>query len=244
MLIFLFFLVFPLGVTAGGGPLRVVCDEWPPYQIKKNNNVSGFSTKVVETIFERMKTTIEKIQVYPWKRAILMLEKGKADALFSANFKIARTGYAFYPEEAIINSPWVLWVREGEGFKFRSFDDLSGNKIGMVRGYSYTSDLWNFVKKHTIYDEVYSDELNFKKLKAGRVDFIPAELRNGLHIVKSLRFNKIIPIVENPIKNDGLYIIFNKNSVKKTFVDRFSDELKKLKQESLYKKLYYEYIDY
>lgn len=103
-----------------------------------------------------------------------------------------------------------------------------------MRGYSYTPDLWDFVKRHNIYEEVTNDELNFKKLNAGRVDFISAELGVGLYIVNSSGINKIIPLKNNPIKSDGLYIIFNKKNVSKSFVDKFSVELKKLKQESLY----------
>lgn len=57
-----------------------------------------------------------------------MIEKCKADALFSANFTKDRTEFAFYPDEKIINSPWVMWVREKDELKFESFDDLLGKK--------------------------------------------------------------------------------------------------------------------
>jgi polar amino acid transport system substrate-binding protein len=224
-------------------PLDVICDEWPPYQIRENNRVSGFSTKIIETVFERMGIAIGNINIYPWKRAITMLEKGNADALFSVNLTGSRTGFAFYPEETIILSPWIMWVREEDGFGFGSFDDLLGKKVGLVRGYSYTPELWNFVKKHCSYEEVSDDEMNFRKLNAGRVDIIPAELGNGLYIIKKLSLKKIVPLMKNPVKTDGLYIIFNKNNVKKSLVDRFSDELKKLKQESVYRYLYDEYFE-
>ena len=225
--------------------INVTCDEWPPYQIVENDYVSGFSTKVVKAVFERMKVNIKSIEVYPWKRAISMIEKGIADALFSANYTKERADFAFYPDEKIVDSPWVMWVREEDELKFESFDDLLGKKVGLVRGYSYTTDFWNFVKKHNIYEEVTNDEQNFKKLNAGRVDFIAAELGNGFYIVKNMEFNKIIiPLKENPLKSDGLYIIFNKKNVNKSFVDKFSNELKKLKQETLYKFLYEEYFKF
>ena len=239
-----FLSIFVSNTNAELKNIDVTCDEWPPYQIKKNDYVSGFSTKVVKTVFERMKVNIKSIKVYPWKRAITMVEKGKTDALFSANYTKDRTNFALYPEEKIVNSPWVMWVREEEELKFESFDDLLGKKVGLVRGYSYTTDLWNFVKKHNIYEEVTNDELNFKKLNAGRVDFIAAELGNGFYIAKKMELNKIIPLENNPIKSDGLYIIFNKKNVPKSFVDKFSNELKKLKQESLYKFLYEEYFKF
>ncbi len=239
-----FLSVFVSKTNAEMKSIDIVCDEWPPYQTVEKNQVSGFSTKVVKTVLERMNVKINSLKVYPWKRAITMIENGDADALFSANHTKDRTKFAFYPDEKIITSPWVMWVREEDNLKFESFDDLLGKKVGLVRGYSYTTDLWNFVKKHNIYEEVVTDEQNFRKLNGGRVDFISAELGNGLYLVKYLGIDKIIPLKKNPIKLEGLYIIFNKKNVPKSFVDNFSDELKKLKQEPLYNLLYEEYFKF
>jgi len=206
----------------------------------ENARITGFSTRIVKMVFDEMKTDIGNISTYPWKRAIVMLKKGKADALFSANYTQDRTAFAFYPEEPIVISPWIMWVRKENPLKFESFEDLIGKKVGVVRGYSYTPEFWSFIKKHKIYAEVVNDEMNFKKLSAGRVDFIVAELGNGLFISRTIKLDeKIIPLLNNPIKKAGLFIIFNKNSVDKSFVDKFSTELKKIKGGSFYKYLYY-----
>lgn len=224
--------------------IYAICDEWPPYQVMENGHLSGFSTKIVEIVFERMGLTLEPIDVFPWKRAMHMVENGEADALFSSNYTKERAAFAYYPEEPIVDSPWVMWTRREDNLDFSSFNDLFGKRIGIVRGYSYTEELLDFVKAHKNYEEVHNDETNLKKLNAGRVDFAPAELGNGFYLVRKLQLNKIVPIVTNPLKIDGLYIIFNKNKVKKSIVDKFSSELKKLKEEPLYKDLYEEYFNF
>ncbi len=241
-IILLTVLLFVSNTNAEIKEIDIICDEWPPYQIVEKDQISGFSTKVVKIVFERMKVNIKSIKAYPWKRAIVTVKKGRADALFSANYTNDRNKFAFYPDEQIVNSHWVMWVREEDALKFESVDDLLGKKVGLVRGYSYINDLWDFVKKHNIFEEVTNDEQNFKKLNAGRVNFIASELGNGFHIVKKLGIKNIIPLESNPIKSDGLYIIFNKKNVTKSFVDKFSNELKKLKQESLYKLIYEEHF--
>lgn len=239
-----FFSIFVSNVNAEMNSIDIICDEWPPYQVVENKQVGGFSTKVVKIVLERMNVNIKSLKAYPWKRAITMIEKGEVDALFSANYTKERTEFAFYPDEEIVNSPWVMWVREEDELKFESLNDLTGKKVGLVRGYSYTPDLWLFVKKHENYDEVTDDEQNFRKLNAGRVDFITAELGNGLFLVRKLGIDKIIPLINNPIKSDGLYVIFNKKNVPEYFVNKFSAELKKLKKESLYQFLYDEYFNF
>ncbi|WP_163338915.1 ABC transporter substrate-binding protein [Desulfopila sp. IMCC35008] len=239
---FAFFVALTSPTDSVSQTLNVICDEWPPYQIIDDNKVDGFSTNVVKTVFSRMGVDIGTIRVYPWKRAITMLENGTADALFSVNFEKSRSQFALYPKETIILSPWVMWSREEDRLKFDSLNDLIGKIVGMVRGYSYTPELWDFVKKHEIYEEASNDKQNFLKLNFGRIDVIPAELGNGLYLVNKLGLNTVEPLMRNPLKRDGLYIIFNKNNIDGSFVDKFSAELKKLKQEPIYKNLYDEYF--
>jgi len=225
-----------------GQNLNLVCDEWAPYQIVENGKVTGFSTEVVESVFRRMNVSVESITAFPWKRAVVVFEKGKADALFSANYTEERTKFARYPQESIVESPWVLWVRSEDEAIFKSWEDLRGKRIGVVRGYSYTDEFWNFIKKNATYDEVTSDEINFRKLDACRVDYVAAELGNGLYIIKKLGLNSIHPLMETPLKSDGLYIMFNKSKISAEFVEQFSGELAKFKKESVYQYIHEKYF--
>ncbi len=242
----IFLLVLFVSISTANAEVEtvdIICDEWPPYQIAEGTRIAGFSTKIVETVFKRMNVRVNVIHAYPWKRAIMMIEKGEADALFSVNYKEERARFAHYPDEEIATSSWVMWVREEDRSRFESLDDLVGKSIGLVRGYSYTPAFWSFVKKNASYEEVVGDEQNFKKLHADRVDVIIAELGNGMHIVKELELKGIIPIEKYLIKTDGLFIIFNKKNVEKKFVEKFSNELRKLKREDLYLKFYEEYFN-
>jgi len=222
--------------------MDLICDEWPPYQIVENDKITGFGTEIVKTVLERMEVKISTLHVYPWKRAITMMEKGDADALFSANYAKEREAFAWYPEEALIQSPWVLWVREEDGLKFDSFEDLKGKRFGVVRGYSYTPEFWDFIKKNAQPDEVTDDETNFRKLNMSRVDYVAAELGNGYHLLKNMKLNKIVPLKDKPIKSDGLYLIFSKKRVSKETAERFSAELKKFRQEAKYEILWKRYF--
>ena len=235
-------ILFCASAFAGDKALTVICDDWPPYQISQKGKITGFCTRLVEETMRRMSVTIRPIEMYPWKRAMVMMESGQADALFSANFTRERVAFAHYPDEMLVKSPWVVWMRNDGNLSFNSLDDLKNRKIGLVRGYSYTPELWNFVKKNSHVEEVADDVTNFRKLNAGRIDFTVAELGNGLFILKSKRLGAIIPLKNRPIKEDGLFIIFNKNRIEKSFVDRFSAELKLLKSEPYYTVLKQEYF--
>jgi polar amino acid transport system substrate-binding protein len=231
-----------MGFSADLKQLSLVCDDWPPYQIIHKDRISGFSTAVVKTVLQRMGTDGVFLDAYPWKRAILMLEKGLVDGLFSANHTVQRAGFALYPDEAIVETPWVMWVRKKDGLTLESWQDLSGLTVGLVRGYSYTPEFWRFMKTQGRYEVVSDDEKNFKKLNAGRVDVVVAELGNGLYLLDKLGIKGVVPLVAHPVKVDGLYIIFSKKRVSPSFVQAFSAELGRLKKESAYQRLHETYL--
>jgi polar amino acid transport system substrate-binding protein len=222
-----------LDLSAAKEKLVVVCDIWPPYQVEaKGAPVGGFATEVVEHVLDSMQAKYEPVQAYPWKRAMELFQHGKADALYSANYTKDREVYAYYPSVPLVESPWVIWTRDAT---ISSLEDLKGKRIGVVTGYSYTQEFWEYILVYCTVEEVYSDELNFRKLKIGRLDALVAELGNGLYIRQKIGAYNIQPEKNVTIKSDGLYIMFNRTTVDKDFVDRFSEELVRFRQTEKYR---------
>ncbi|GAB0150341.1 transporter substrate-binding domain-containing protein [Marichromatium sp. PS1] len=223
--------------------LNVICDLWAPYQMVVDGRLDGFSTQVVRRIFERLDVAVRETRVYPWKRAIIMLERGAADALFSANYTDARSEFALYPEQPLVETPWELWTSRELAATYHGLDDLRGHRVGVVRGYSYTPEFWAFVERHQVYEAAESDEQNFRKLQAGRLDFVIAEHGNAHHIIERMgMLDSAVPITAHPIKSDGIYIIFSKARVSPELVERFSVELARFKQEPEYQQLLRDYL--
>ncbi|MBF0412653.1 MAG: transporter substrate-binding domain-containing protein [Desulfamplus sp.] len=229
--------------------LNIVTDDWPPYEFKAgeagNEYITGFSTEVIIAVLKKMNVGInERIKQHPWARGEKMVIDGSADMLYTAADNPERAKLTHYPTESLMESSWSFFIRAEDAgkLKYNSFEDLKGQKIGVVRGYSYTPELWQFMKAENNFEEVASDDFNVKKLVGKRFNYIIMDYGNGKSLLKNMGLSdKVVPI-ENPIKSISLYAIFSKNTVDKDFVDKFSAELKAFKATQDYKAIYEKYI--
>lgn len=229
--------------------LNVITDEWPPYEFKVgdigNEYISGFSTEVITTILRKMGVGInDRIKQYPWVRGEKMIIDGSADLLYTGANNPKREKITHYTSESLMESSWSFFIRaEDVGkFKYNSFADLKGHKIGVVRGYAYTSELWEFMKAENSFEDVVTDEINVKKLLGKRFNYIIMDYGNGMSLLKSMGASDKIVALPKPIKTISLYAIFSKNTVDKDFVDQFSAELKAFKQTEEYKHIFNKYF--
>lgn len=221
-------------------PTTLVCDIWPPYQMNRGDELIGFSTEMVKGVYASLGVSTPQITSLPWKRALATLAQDHADGLFSANYIREREFFATYPEEPLFEAPWIIWTRSGH--KVTSLHDLKGKRVGVVIGYSYTTEFWNFIETNCDVQKVSKDENNFRKLALGRLDATIAEYGNGLFLKKKYGLETVIPNPEVEIKRDGLYMAFNKKRVSDSFVGEFSEALKQFKTTERYTDLWIKYF--
>jgi polar amino acid transport system substrate-binding protein len=229
--------------------LNIVTDDWPPYEFKVgeagNEYISGFSTEVILAVLKKMNVGInDRIKQYPWIRADKIVREGAADLLYTAANSEEREKETYYAYEPLIDSSWSFFVRkEDEGkIKYDSLEDFKGQKIGVVRGFAYPTEFWDYVKKENSFEEVTTDEFNVKKLIAKRFNIIIIDYINGLNEFRRLGVSDKIVALPKPLKKTSLYAVFSKNTVEKDFVDKFTAELKAFKTTKEYKDIYDKFI--
>ena len=238
-----------LALAAPPKSLKIAVDDWPPYEFKAgeagNEYITGFSTEVVLAVLKQMGVGIDgKIEQYPWARGEKMVIDGSTDVLFTAATNEKRAQVTHYPSESLMESSWSFFIRKEDEkkLKFDAFNDLKGKRIGVVRAYSYTPELWAFMEQEKNFEDVTKDEQNVKKLLGGRVDFIAMDYGNGLSLLKSMGLlDKVVPM-KNPIKAISLYAIFSRNTVEKDFVNAFAEKLKAFKKTKEYKAIFDKYF--
>ncbi|MBU0971571.1 MAG: transporter substrate-binding domain-containing protein [Proteobacteria bacterium] len=222
-----------------GRIIKIGTDRWPPHEDIFNEAAPGLCTEVVRHVFENMNLRISIVQ-YPWARAVDLVSRGKNDGLFCALYTQERAEHCYYPTEPIATLKYLLFIKKEnrERLPFHSYEDLIDKKIGVVRGFVYPGVFWDFIKKHNNFQEVENDELNFKKLMAGRIDFAIADFANGTLLIKEMGLtDQIEPLLSKVIQESELYILFSKKTMEAEFVKLFSENLRQFKQTEKYKQI-------
>lgn len=235
--------------------LRAGVDDWEPYEFPVDRSeaagigsmprMTGFSVEVMLAVFGKMNKAWEGLLLLPWSRAERLLADGDIDVLFSASPSDKRREFAWFPDEPLVDSSWVLFVERSKlgQNRFRSLPDLAGKSVGVVRDYAYTPEFWAYIRTNATVEEVATDETNFRKLAVGRLQYVTSEYLVGQSIIKRLGLrDRVVALTDNPIKIAGLYPMFSKKTISEDFVRSFSDTLREFRNTAAYQAIRKKYL--
>lgn len=148
----------------------------PPYSYQSRGRVNGILIDLIDELTPQLNTTFSH-QSYPWKRAQLLVERGKADA-FCCPVTAAREEYALFAptpittlhESALFfdpNSPNAARIKAAE-----RIEDLYALKAATFLGNSSHDEIW---KDHPKVIQVPEVEQILHMLLRGRFDFYFAD---------------------------------------------------------------------
>lgn len=180
----------PLSATQTGEPssgekvIRLTNGEWVPYTGKDLTD-HGCDSKIVAEVFSHLGYRVE-FGFYPWARGYHLAESGEWDGIIEwADTKEAHQSF-FVSKDAISHQEFVFFHRVDHPIEWETKNDLAGKVIGLTSGYLYSDQFIDMLNdKRYIFQEASSDEANFEKLMAGRIDIFPMERNVGLVMLKS-----------------------------------------------------------
>ena len=230
----LFFIPRAMALT-----VRVATGEFPPY-LSASLKDNGYISRIIKESFR-----LEGIEVvftyYPWKRSYEMVRKGEADAT-PFWVKTAERERLFFLSSPIETTHYGYFYLKKNKFSQRTPDQLKALKIGITNGYSYGLTFDTAKKNHQlIIDSAPTDEVNLKKLLAGRIDLFAADLMLGQYLIKTTLSTTEASQVEpypRPFASENGYLLISRNTpFAREIAVRFNSGLKKLKQSGAYAKI-------
>ncbi len=225
--------------------LTIVTPGIVPISYEKDGKIVGIGTELVNEVFTRLGKEFE-IQILPGARALDMLEKGEADALFALAKTPERENFAEYPSTPIIDQAAVLFVRKDSTIVFDGdVKKLSPYAIGIIRGGRFSPAFEAAVKDQlfTKLEEVTEYGQNILKLEAQRIDILIGSRVSVLFAAKELGKQDAIKELSPPLAaSSPAYIAFSKKGKAAGLVTQFDEVLKAMVQDGTYDRIMQSYL--
>lgn len=189
--------------------------EYPPltWQDKNDKNkITGFAVELLEMVFLNTKIKVESRYAGKWKRTQKEVKNGNVDILGGAYITKERKIYMDYILPYFTVDPTVIFIKKGNGFQFKTWEDLRGRLGGAPIGNSYGEQFDNYGKKFLRIERVPKVIQGFKKLISGRNDYFIYGLYPGLAKAEITSFSDKIEYLENSVISEGLYFTISKKS--------------------------------
>lgn len=116
--------------------LHLVTSEYPPYVSMVDDKPQGLFIDIVQTLFEELDIKL-KIEVMPWKRAVIYTMEGRADCLMACVYTKQRARKLWLTSEPVDVEQKVIIARKESQIKADSVEELKDKSFALVREYSY-----------------------------------------------------------------------------------------------------------
>lgn len=144
--------------------------DWPPY-VERHLPHGGYVVQVIRAALASVGLAA-RFEFMPWSRAVVQMQAGKVAGI-APEYRTAEREFDCDFSAPFPGGTLVLLAVHGNERKWRDLHDLSGLRIGVVRGYVHTDA---FDSAAFLHKDPASDELaNLRKLLAGRIDAMAAD---------------------------------------------------------------------
>lgn len=123
------------------GAIRLITDPWPPYygpDIPEN----GFFCEIVRQAFHEAGYQLE-VRFTDWETAKSLSKNGDYDGLLGAYFKKERTKFYTYSLPVVAVKTIFIARKSANAAYDGDLNNLKGLRIGVSKGYTYTSEFDN-----------------------------------------------------------------------------------------------------
>lgn len=207
--------------------------EWAPYTSSTDARERLLEDIVKESF--KMEGVNVEYKYFPWKRSYSLVENGDFDGTFPWAMTEEHKNNFHMNKVPLITDDGVYFHLKSVQFDWDTLEDLKKYSVGVTFGY----------KEEKIYKEngikaqaVPTEELNFKKILARRIDVYQTSKTVGYSTI-----NKIFTVEDadkfthhnKPAVKNEFYILFSKKIPNgRELADKFDSGLKKLKESGAY----------
>ena len=213
-------IILLLGVVgnAKASGLTIFVENWPPYNFKQNDKIVGISTELIEAALQKAKIKY-KLVVYPFKRALITVQKTPNTMLFTVARIPQREDMFTWIGPLHPRKVYLYKLKKRTEIQIDNVEDIKKYYTGALSGGSieqfFIANNFHEYNYHLVTNSKQLLKMLFKR----RVDLIPGDPLDLAYQIKSLGYKySELEIAYQLSEEGGYYMIANKNTPKKILI--------------------------
>lgn len=170
--------------------LKLLTESYPPFNFEENAQVSGMATDVVRELFKRANIPYT-ITLVPWVRAFNTAVMENNTCVYSTT-RTENREHQFKWIGPLVDNPWVLYAGPHSP---RINPDLESARPYKIGGYNGDAVAQYLIARGFNVELTPNDELNPRKLDAGRIDFWATGKYLGSYEAKQQKLTTLKPVL-------------------------------------------------
>ncbi|MGE4421351.1 MAG: substrate-binding periplasmic protein [Pseudodesulfovibrio sp.] len=241
-ILLLLFVLSPIPSPAEDGVLRVALDPFPPWKyLNRIGEPCGMDVELIDMLAQRMGLKVE-YSMYPFSRALYLLEYGDADMMSGVLRRKDREAYLHYLEPPYKDhSDKAFYLLRGRSRLLQTYEDLHGLRVGTQIGTRYFPEFDHDLKIDKI--AAHSFELNLRMLVANRIDAVVNTEVAGDYEIRKLGLQDAV--VKAPYiyrEKQNVYMVLSRKSPLADRLDEFNAVMADLLREGAFQRIVAGYI--
>jgi len=186
--------------------------NWPPFTLERAGVATqGLSLALLRELGQRAGFQ-PRLELFPMKRVLVEIAEKRHDGVSVISRNPEREALLVF-SEPLFQKLGYVYFRSGEQRPWASYADLKGLQLGVTRGHNLGDELDRAIQAEGLRVDVGgSDEQNFIKLIAGRVDAVFANHWSALFLLRQPRFHGLIDRAQRPFFSKDYHLGISRQS--------------------------------
>lgn len=208
--------------------------DYPPLHWYDGQQLRGASIDIAVKLLDDLGVPYEIRYVGPWARVLEMGRMGRVDMITSLKINPERETYLRFLGPSVITNPIALFVRNAQSFAYRGWSDLIGKTGGIARGNIFGGGFDEYMRSMLSTETADTATQNFRKLDAGRIDYVVSGYYTGLATLSDLHMEGRISALSPHVTATENYIALSKASPCLALAEKADARLAQLKETKIF----------
>ncbi|MBV8659358.1 MAG: transporter substrate-binding domain-containing protein, partial [Burkholderiales bacterium] len=201
---------------------------YPPLHWYDGHAMRGASVELVKHILGDLNIPYEVRFVGPFARVLYAAKAGHVDIVTTLKRTPEREAFLTYTAQPAFINPVAVFVDSARSFTYTQWSDLIGKRGGVIHGNKFGEPFDTYLSSRLYTEEADTLDNNFRKLFAGRIDYVITGYYTGTSYLQSKEPGSSVVALKPYVNESTNYVAFVTQSACLKYLTDFNRRLVEL----------------